>query len=181
MSGGHFDHLHWQVKNLANSIEEELADIEIRNFDSKTVSEFVNAVVILKKAAVYSERIDYLLTSDDSEETFHERLASDLKDIEVPAVSYTGMEHVYRVKFYGDDDIFLNGVTNYLNLIGGRTKEEARNKVFELFEKMTGHKSKDFIQYHMDDMQNYLKNSDCWSTYGNWEIIVQYYHLGEGK
>ena len=179
MSGGYFDHLQWNVEDLANRVEEKLLDIELHQFDTNTVSEFVNAVVLLKKAAVYAERIDYLLSGDDGEESFHERLADDLSNIETPSVTYTGMEHIYRVDFYGDDDIFLNGVTRYRNLIGGRTKDEARNKVFKMFQEMTGYKTLDFMNHYMYELKSHLTNSDSYGSYGNWEICVQYYHLGE--
>jgi hypothetical protein len=36
---------------------------------------------ILKNAFVYTQRIDWLLSGDDSEESFHQRLKEDLKNI----------------------------------------------------------------------------------------------------
>ncbi len=39
------------------------------------------AVFAFRKAAVYAQRVDWLLSGDDSEETFMQRLFDDLKDI----------------------------------------------------------------------------------------------------
>ena len=36
----------------------------------------------MKKAAIYAQRIDWLVSGDDSEESFHARLKRDLKAIE---------------------------------------------------------------------------------------------------
>jgi hypothetical protein len=39
-------------------------------------------VDLLKRAEIYTHRIDYLLSSDDGEQTFHERLKKDLEELE---------------------------------------------------------------------------------------------------
>ena len=36
-------------------------------------------LILLRKAEVYAQRIDLLLSGDDSEERFHERLKEDLQ------------------------------------------------------------------------------------------------------
>lgn len=48
-------------------------------YGKDTLKEFKKAVNILKKALIYTERIDYLLCGDDSEETFQKRLKEELK------------------------------------------------------------------------------------------------------
>lgn len=53
-----------------------------RNFSEETIKEFKKGVEYLRKAYVYAERIDYLLSGDDGEEEFHKRLQKDLKEIE---------------------------------------------------------------------------------------------------
>lgn len=47
-------------------------------YTEKTLAEFRKAVEILKQAEVYAQRIDWLLSDDDGEESFHERLKDDL-------------------------------------------------------------------------------------------------------
>lgn len=44
-----------------------------------TLAEFRKAVEYLRRAYVYAHRIDWLLSGDDGEETFHERLRQDLE------------------------------------------------------------------------------------------------------
>lgn len=46
-----------------------------------TLQQLKRAVRSLRKAAVYAQRVDWLLSGDDSEETFMQRLFTDLKDI----------------------------------------------------------------------------------------------------
>lgn len=50
-------------------------------YTEETLAEFRKAVEILKQAEVYAQRIDWLLSGDDGEETFHERLKEDLEKL----------------------------------------------------------------------------------------------------
>ncbi len=45
----------------------------------ETLREFRKAVRLLRQAEVYAQRIDWLLSGDDGEEAFHERLKKDLE------------------------------------------------------------------------------------------------------
>lgn len=49
------------------------------DYSKETIKELKKAVKILKKAEIYTRRIDYLVAGDDSEESFHERLQEELK------------------------------------------------------------------------------------------------------
>ena len=51
------------------------------DYKPETIQEFRNAVEILKKASVYVQRIDWFLSGDDSEDTFHERLNKELNEL----------------------------------------------------------------------------------------------------
>ena len=62
MSGGHFDYYQWQIDEIANSIEE-----------------FKKGLDIIRKAYIYAQRIDWLLSGDDDEKSFHERLKEDFE------------------------------------------------------------------------------------------------------
>lgn len=51
-------------------------------FSKETLAEFKKAVHILKQAEIYAQRIDWLLSGDDGEESFHERLKEELEELE---------------------------------------------------------------------------------------------------
>ena len=83
MSGGAFDYKQHHIRDIADEIERVIsqnADSEYR-FDDKTIALFREGVKALQIANAYVDRIDWLLSHDDSEETFNERLNSDLKEI----------------------------------------------------------------------------------------------------
>lgn len=50
-------------------------------YTEETLSEFRKGIEILKQAEVYAQRIDWLLSGDDGEENFHERLKEDLEEL----------------------------------------------------------------------------------------------------
>lgn len=79
MSGGRFDYLQYRFKEIIDAIEDEI--FNDTGYSKATESEFKKAVELLKLAEVYVHRIDWLLSGDDGEETFHERLAKDLADL----------------------------------------------------------------------------------------------------
>ena len=92
MSGGHFDYQQHRIQDIIDSIEHVIRNNENSDtneygetigefFSEKTINEFKTALTHLKKAYTYSHRIDWLLSGDDSEETFHERLQEELKEI----------------------------------------------------------------------------------------------------
>lgn len=51
------------------------------DYSKETLQEFKNAIKILKQAEIYAQRIDWLISGDDSEETFHERLKKELNEL----------------------------------------------------------------------------------------------------
>ena len=52
------------------------------DYSKKTLKEFRRAIDLLKRASIYANRIDMLLSGDDGENTFHKRLEEDLKGLE---------------------------------------------------------------------------------------------------
>lgn len=50
-------------------------------YSKETIAEFKKGLDILRKASVYAQRIDWLLSCDDGEESFHERLKEDLDEL----------------------------------------------------------------------------------------------------
>lgn len=104
MSGGHFDYDQYRIECMAETVEsivrqnkkpkpyDELARWEKEEYDPKdpplyhnyrqdTIREFRKAIKCLRKAYVYVQRIDWLLSGDDGEDTFHERLKEDLEKL----------------------------------------------------------------------------------------------------
>lgn len=63
-------------------VDEDGETVYFNDFSKETLSEFKTAVELLRKAAVYAQRIDWLLSGDDGEEEFHQRLEEDLKNLQ---------------------------------------------------------------------------------------------------
>ncbi len=100
MSGGEFDYQQFQITLIADAIQEyidkngrlktqEELDDEPWNkethhhkYPDEVIDKFKEAVKVLKQAKVYATRIDWLLSGDDSEKDFFERLDEELKELE---------------------------------------------------------------------------------------------------
>jgi len=80
MSGGRFGYNQYLIEDIADEIEREI-ERDGDMIPSRVLDEFHNGVKALRKAAVYAQRIDWLLSGDDSPETFLERLAEDLEEL----------------------------------------------------------------------------------------------------
>jgi hypothetical protein len=78
MSGGRFEYKQYDMNYIADKIEHEVL---INGKKKEVIEKFKEAVIILRKAAIYTQRIDWLLSGDDAEETFLERLKKDLKEL----------------------------------------------------------------------------------------------------
>jgi hypothetical protein len=91
MSGGRFDYLQYRITEITDAIEHEILTnndepnnedwFYANNFKDETIAEFKKGVQLLKEAQVYAQRIDWLLSGDDGEDTFHLRLADDLSKL----------------------------------------------------------------------------------------------------
>ena len=101
MSGGTFNYDQHKIINIIESIQSEInkqgtektddwhtkewyekyPEDRLHPIHSKQTNKiFKQAIKTLKKAYTYTQRIDWFLAGDDSEETFHERLKNDLKN-----------------------------------------------------------------------------------------------------
>ena len=105
MSGGHFDYKQFEIEQIIDSIEriienngrkktdEELKDefwhgpdwyerypedLYHYKYPDEVIEKFKEGVDALRKAAIYAQRIDWLLSGDDGEESFLERLKEEL-------------------------------------------------------------------------------------------------------
>jgi hypothetical protein len=50
-------------------------------YSDQTIEQFKRGLVYLETASVYAQRIDWLVSGDDGEESFHERLAEELANL----------------------------------------------------------------------------------------------------
>jgi hypothetical protein len=92
MSGGHFNYKQHVMLDMADDIGSEILtnDSTEKNewgnnigshYSPETIAEFEKAVKALKLAYVYAQRIDWLLSGDDGEDSFHKRLQAQLKEL----------------------------------------------------------------------------------------------------
>ena len=51
------------------------------DYNKETIKEFKKGLAILRKAYIYAQRIDWLLSDDDGEESFHKRLKEELDNL----------------------------------------------------------------------------------------------------
>ena len=51
------------------------------DYSEETLCEFKNAIYYLKKAQIYAQRIDWLISGDDGEKSFHVRLKEELDEL----------------------------------------------------------------------------------------------------
>jgi len=83
MSGGMFNYKQYELQQIADDIEQHIVDNEDVGWDyrykEETIDEFKRAVEMLRRAYIYVQRIDWLVSADDSESTFHKRLNQQLK------------------------------------------------------------------------------------------------------
>lgn len=109
MSGGAFEYSQYHIRQIADSIEQEIidngkekteeelkdesnwradwwyekypADLKHYEYPAEVIEEFKKAVNALRIAEVYAQRVDWLLSGDDGEESFLRRLKDDLGNI----------------------------------------------------------------------------------------------------
>jgi hypothetical protein len=92
MSGGHFDYQQYKIDQIADQVEQLILDNDNaltdeyddrigRGYSDETMAELKKGLLLLRQAAVYTRRIDWLVSGDDGEESFHRRLQADLREV----------------------------------------------------------------------------------------------------
>jgi ribonucleotide monophosphatase NagD (HAD superfamily) len=108
MSGGRFEYKQYDINYIADQIEHRVlingkkkTDDELKEegwrdtdwykkypedlyhyeYPKEVIEKLKEAVIVLRKAAIYAQRVDWLLSGDDGEETFLERLKKDLEEL----------------------------------------------------------------------------------------------------
>ena len=87
MSGGHFDYKQYQLQYIADDIEQLIRGNlsedewgEIRGYSMATIKKFQEAEKLLRKCQLMVQRIDWLVSGDDSEEAFHSRWGDEIEN-----------------------------------------------------------------------------------------------------
>ena len=92
MSGGHFDYKQYVLGDIADQIQELIDNNENETltpwntkkgnfFNEKTIAEFKAAVYLLRSTQILVHRIDWLVSDNDTQEDFHQRLFNDLNEL----------------------------------------------------------------------------------------------------
>jgi len=92
MSGGHFQYKQWEIGNIADEVEQLILDNDSEKLDEwgdrkghhytpETIKEFERGLNLLRQAYVYAQRIDWLVSGDDGEDSFHNRLKFELEKL----------------------------------------------------------------------------------------------------
>lgn len=92
MSGGHFDYKQYIIDHIADEVEQlilnngsdekdEHGTLKYEHLSDEVIHHFKDAYVRLRLAAIYAQRIDWLVSGDDSEESFKHRLQQEIDDL----------------------------------------------------------------------------------------------------
>lgn len=110
MSGGSFDYNQYKIGQIADSIEkivenngQKISDEQMKEnmrwygmdwyerfpeelyhhkYPDEVIEKFKEAIVLLRKAEIYAQRVDWLISGDDGEQSFMRRLKEDLDELE---------------------------------------------------------------------------------------------------
>lgn len=93
MSGGHFEYQQYRIEDIARSIEEliesnddeSLTEWDTRRgegYSAETIEKFKTTIDTLRKAAIMAQRVDWLVSGDDGEDSFHRRWVEELSKYE---------------------------------------------------------------------------------------------------
>lgn len=92
MSGGHFDYDQFLIGQIADEVEKLIRDNDSterdewgqdisRHYDNDIIESFKDGLKALRVAHIYAQRIDWLVSDDDGEDSFRKRLAKDLGEL----------------------------------------------------------------------------------------------------
>jgi hypothetical protein len=91
MSGGHFDYIQFRFEEIADEIDRLISTNNKKNdyghsrdFNEKTLNKFREASYTIRRTAEMATRIDWLVSGDDGEESFHERWEEEVRKAPEP-------------------------------------------------------------------------------------------------
>ena len=93
MSGGHFNYVQWRLTEVSQEIEDRIEnngsqmrdgwnDLLYDDFSSETLTRFKLAARLTELAQKAITRVDWLLCSDDGEDSFQERWDKEIGSID---------------------------------------------------------------------------------------------------
>lgn len=91
MSGGHFEYQQYQIENVAREIDrliesnddqslDQYAFKRGRGYPPEIIEKFREAAHVLRQGAEMAQRIDWLVSGDDAEESFLKRWEKEVRD-----------------------------------------------------------------------------------------------------
>ena len=136
MSGGRFDYNQYRIRDIASEISKEIynsgrnktereineekkdyywdtdreIDPKMYEYPTEVIEEFKKGYEIMRLAEIYAQRIDWLLSGDDGDESFIKRLKSDkdILDLELKHIKEEGFKFDdYYDPFDDDMDDFI--------------------------------------------------------------------------
>lgn len=92
MSGGYFDYWQYHINRIADDVEQVIRNNDSKelnewgdtigcNYSAEVIAEFERGLRVLREAAIYAQRFDWLLCGDDGEDSFLKRLAQELEEL----------------------------------------------------------------------------------------------------
>jgi hypothetical protein len=91
MSGGFFDWAQYRIDWLRDEIDDIIKENQEKHgFSDATIKELKNAVSVLRMAYVYTNRIDWLMSGDDGEESFRDMLAEEISLLQPESMGVQG-------------------------------------------------------------------------------------------
>ena len=76
MSGGYFDYVQDRMFRAADRLASLIETDD--QYSKETLAEFGKALAMLRASAIYLQRIDWLISGDDTEKSFHKYLKEEL-------------------------------------------------------------------------------------------------------
>ena len=92
MSGGYFDYEQYKIGQIADQVKHLILtnnSVELdkygynrnHSYSEETIAEFKKGLYYLQQAQIYAQRIDWLASDDDNEDSFRERLKQDILEL----------------------------------------------------------------------------------------------------
>lgn len=91
MSGGHFQYQQYRLEDMASQIDELIASNDDESLDEwgdrrgygyepETIERFRQAAKTLRTAAAMTQRVDWLVSGGDDEDSFHKRWEEEVSE-----------------------------------------------------------------------------------------------------
>ena len=93
MSGGYFDYWQYHIARIADDVDtlirnnednelNEWGNTRGSHYPVEVIEKFKEALICLRQAEIYAQRIDWLVCGDDNEDSFLERLREELSALD---------------------------------------------------------------------------------------------------